>query len=60
MNLRAGLDKIKFDVRMQELNVRNGTITNEDLKKHLNQLDDSKDNSLEFKVEVGFEPLQEN
>ncbi|MEK6553952.1 MAG: hypothetical protein AABZ31_01830 [Bdellovibrionota bacterium] len=60
MNLRAGLEKVKYDIRMQELNVRNGSITAEELKKQLSQLPDSKDNSEEFKVEVGFEAPSEN
>ena len=60
MNLRAGLDKIKFDIRMQELNIRNGSISQEELKKQLNQLPDSENEAIEYKVEVGFEPSSQD
>jgi hypothetical protein len=60
MNLRAGLEKVKYDIRMQELNVRNGSITADELKKQIAQLQDSEDNSESFKVEVGFEAPSEN
>lgn len=55
MNIRAGLEKVKYDVRMQELNIRNGSITQDELKKKMADLPDSKENAEEFKVEVGFE-----
>ena len=59
MNLRSGLDKLKFDVRMVELNVRTSTISKEDVKKNLESLPDHASNSESFSVDVDSEDMQD-
>lgn len=59
MNLRSGLDKLKFDVRMVELNVRTRTISKEEVKKNLESLPDQAANSESFSVDVDSEDMQD-
>ncbi len=49
--LDKSLKNLKFDVRMTEYNIDNGTITQEDLKAHLAQLPDSAANSEKLDLE---------
>jgi hypothetical protein len=51
MNLRQGLDKLKFDVRMIDLNVRTGTISTTEVKKHLENLDDAQSNTTPLEID---------
>ena len=51
MALDKSLKNLKFDVRMTEYNVDNGTLTKEELKAHLAQLPDSAANSEKLDLE---------
>ncbi len=43
MGLKEALEQLKYDNRMSEINVKQGWVTPEELKKHKDQLPDSKD-----------------
>jgi hypothetical protein len=51
MNLRQALDKMKFDVRMVDLNVRNGSIKQQDVQKHLESLEDAQTNATNLEID---------
>ena len=51
MALDKSLKNLKFDVRMTEYNVDNGTLSKEELKAHLAQLPDSAANSEKLDLE---------
>ncbi len=59
MNLRGGLDKLKFDVRMVELNVRTRTITEKEVAQNLASLPDQASNSESFSVDVDSDDMQD-
>lgn len=59
MNLRGGLDKLKFDVRMVELNVRTRTITEKEVAQNLANLPDQAGNSENFSVDVDSDDMQD-
>lgn len=59
MNLRSGLDKLKFDVRMVELNVRTRTITEKEVAQNLSNLPDQAGNSENFSVDVDSDDMQD-
>ena len=59
MNLRGGLDKLKFDVRMVELNVRTRTITEKEVAQNLASLPDQAGNSENFSVDVDSDDMQD-
>lgn len=59
MNLRSGLDKLKFDVRMVELNVRTRTITEKEVAQNLASLPDQASNSENFSVDVDSDDMQD-
>lgn len=46
MSLKNAIDNLKFDARMLDINLKNQTLTPEEIKKHLSQLPDSKDLSM--------------
>jgi hypothetical protein len=56
MNLRQGLDKLKYDIRMIDLNVRTGTITTNEVKKHLDNLDDTQSNTTPLNIDENEGP----
>lgn len=39
-SLDKAMKELKFDKRLTELNLRNGTLTKEELKKHIDELPD--------------------
>lgn len=41
MDLNQALETMKFDVRMRDWNVKQGTIKKEDVQKHVSSLPDS-------------------
>lgn len=43
MGLKEALELLKYDTRMAEINEKQGWVTPEELKKHKDQLPDSKD-----------------
>lgn len=43
MGLKEALDNLKFDNRMSEINLKQGWVTPEELKKNKDSLPDSKD-----------------
>lgn len=51
MNLRQALDKIKFDVRMVDLNIRTGAISTADVKQQLESLTDAQDNTVPLEID---------
>ncbi len=40
-DLNQSLDKMKFDVRMRDWNIKQGNVKKEDLEKHMQSLNDS-------------------
>ncbi len=46
MSLRRCIDNLKFDARMQDINLKSHILTNEDLSKHLAGLRDLQDQAL--------------
>ncbi len=56
MNLRQGLDKLKFDIRMIDLNVRTGTTNTAEVKKHLENLDDVQNNTTPLNIDENEGP----
>lgn len=56
MNLRQGLEKLKYDVRMIDLNVRTGVLTQGEVKKHIDSLDDTKDNTAPLNIDENEAP----
>jgi len=57
MSLDKALQNLKFDVRMSEINTKNGTLSKEDLKKHLDSIPDSAANADTLKI---FEDKEED
>jgi hypothetical protein len=51
MNLRQALDKLKFDVRMVDLNVRTGATNTTEVKKFLDGLDDNQNNTTPLNID---------
>lgn len=51
MSLEKAMKDLKFDARMIEINLNTGRITKEELKKHLETLPDSTDNSEALEIE---------
>jgi hypothetical protein len=59
MSLDKAMKNLKFDSRLVEHNLRSGTITKEDLQKHLAQLPDSGANAIKIELEEeanGYDP----
>lgn len=61
MSLGEKIDKLKFDIRMMEILVKNGTLKEEDIQKHNQSLPDSGANAvkLDFKHEIGPQTREE-
>lgn len=53
MSLDKALKALKFDARMLEFNVNNGVISKEELKAHLDSLQDSGNNCEKLNIEEG-------
>jgi len=51
MSLDKAMKNLKFDARMIEFNLRTGTLTKEELQKHLSQLPDSANNSAKLDLD---------
>jgi hypothetical protein len=51
MSLDKAMKNLKFDSRLVEHNLRSGTITKEDLQKHLAQRPDSGANAIKIELE---------
>ena len=51
MSLDKAMKSLKYDTRMLEFNLRAGTLTKEEVKKHLEQLPDSGNNCEKLDLE---------
>ena len=51
MSLRKALDKLKFDVRMVDLNLKSQSLTIDELKKNRDSLPDLKDQTTSIDLE---------
>ena len=51
MSLDKSLQAMKYDTRLVESNLRTGTLTKEDVKKHLDQLPDLSDKCEKINLE---------
>lgn len=60
MSLDKSLQAMKFDTRLMDLNLRSGTITKEEIKKHMEQLPDLSDKCEKLNLEDSSEDSQDN
>lgn len=51
VNLRQGLEKLKFDVRMIDLNLRSGVLKSNEVQKHLESLEDAQENAAPLQID---------
>ena len=51
MALDKNMEKLKFDVRLREWNLRNGVLKEEDLKAHLKDLEDVSKNAVTIEID---------
>jgi hypothetical protein len=51
MSLDKAMKNLKFDTRMIEYNINNGLLTNEELQKHIQALQDIADQSETLNIE---------
>lgn len=49
--LHEQMKKLKFDVRMQKINIKKGALNKEELEKHLKEIPDSGDKSAPLDFE---------
>lgn len=61
MSLGEKIDKLKFDTRMMEIYIKNGTLKEDDVQRHNQTLPDSGTNAvnLDFKHEIGPQTREE-
>ena len=51
MSLKDAIEKLKYDSRMVEINMKSEILNGQDLKKHLEKLPDLKGNSMSLDIE---------
>ena len=59
MSLDKAIQNLKFDVRMSEINAKNGSVSKEELKKHLDSIPDSAANADTLKIFEDKDETQE-
>lgn len=60
MSLDKSLQAMKFDTRLTDLNLRSGTVTKEEIKKHMEQLPDLSDKCEKLNLEDASEDTPDN
>ena len=60
MSLDKAMKNLKFDTRMQEYNLNNGLLTQEELKKHLESLQDASNNVELIDIDDADDDLDES
>jgi len=59
MSLKKEFDNLKFDVRMEDINLGNKLISKDDIKANINSLQDCADNATQVNIDEPEEAVEE-
>lgn len=58
MSLAKAMDNLKLDVRMREINLKNGTLTEAEIKESLSKLPDMSERAESLEIESSTQESQ--